>query len=789
MYTPSNNPEDTSGTNTPDGPLVQKESRSSSGNGTRSNGASAQPAALTSHRPNILNVAPSPLDLLRALQRRWLMALVLSLCLAIPVGLIAWFAIPITYTAESWLVARRKPLMFTDLQHTGTRLETHRDLISSTTVLSAALQTDGVADLDWVQERTLGGEDLIDWLKNDIQVTPPSTRGGSEIMKIYMTGEDRGQVEKLVQAVTEAYLDRVVAVEKKDLLESRNQLEKHYGHQMEEVRREREAVHEFAMELGAMTTKAVDAKSQMIMDHAMDLRKEILLARKEHRSLQRDLNSWVAAHNFQPDQPQSAPSDDLILSFLNNTSQDPESKWADWAIYNQRHRYTKSKLDNLVEIILEPDKDSEVIQLKKDLVEIKDQRDKIWNSYKTHILTLHKNNRLKSPLRLEFESVKSGVDESQLFFTEMKDDYESMSSNVKELNEYSAELERRQEEVKHKSTIASQLGYELEKLQVEINAGGWDQIKQMQKARAPGIGDGSKRNKMTGIAVLCGIVLTLGGTSLFEFHRRRITSSDDISEGLGIRVLGSVPMLDEHNWRVSDGEGNIEVQEAMDESSDSVRAMLLHAPNAASARTLLITSAKANEGKTTVASSLAASLGRSGYRTLLIDGDLRCPSVHRIFEMPIGTGFAEVLRNEATAKDVIRLSPVSNLWFMSAGLFDHASLQSLTKETTKEIFTQLKTEFDFIIVDSAPVLAVVDPLLLGQCCDGAILTVVRRESQVSAVYRTAERLESTGIAILGCVVNGLQKNLFWPGYYPYGYGYGYRRRSRDKEKTDETVTS
>ena len=110
------------------------------------------------------------------------------------------------------------------------------------------------------------------------------------------------------------------------------------------------------------------------------------------------------------------------------------------------------------------------------------------------------------------------------------------------------------------------------------------------------------------------------------------------------------------------------------------------------------------------------------------------------------------------------------LRFLSAGHFDSTSLQALTKKNLGEIFEKLQDEFDFIVVDSAPVLSVVDALLIGQQCDAAILSVLRDKSRVATIYETIDRLRATQIPVLGCVFNGQHANIFSPGYYTYGYG-------------------
>ena len=198
--------------------------------------------------------------------------------------------------------------------------------------------------------------------------------------------------------------------------------------------------------------------------------------------------------------------------------------------------------------------------------------------------------------------------------------------------------------------------------------------------------------------------------------------------------------------------------------------MLLHLPAAKNVRTLMVTSALANEGKTTVASSLATSMGRSGRRTLLIDGDLRGPSAHRFLEMPLEEGLAEVLRGDVAIESVIRPSRMPGLRFLSAGHFDSTRSTGTDEKNLGEIFEKLQDEFDFIVVDSAPGSLGGRYIPDRQQCDAAILSVLRDKSRVATIYETIDRLRATQIPVLGCVFNGQHANIFSPGYYTYGYG-------------------
>ncbi len=168
----------------------------------------------------------------------------------------------------------------------------------------------------------------------------------------------------------------------------------------------------------------------------------------------------------------------------------------------------------------------------------------------------------------------------------------------------------------------------------------------------------------------------------------------------------------------------------------------------------MVTSATHGEGKTTVASHLASSLARAGRRTLLIDGDLRRPSAHQLFELPMHPGFSEVLLSEVELTDAVQTTTLDGLSFMAAGQWDREVLHALARDGVEGIFEKLQQEFDFVVIDSHPVLAATDSLLIGQRVDAVILSVLREVSQMPRVYAASQRLTTLGIRVLGAVVNG-----------------------------------
>ena len=195
------------------------------------------------------------------------------------------------------------------------------------------------------------------------------------------------------------------------------------------------------------------------------------------------------------------------------------------------------------------------------------------------------------------------------------------------------------------------------------------------------------------------------------------------------------------------------------ESVDTTRIMLMHAARTDSLRVVLVTSAVGGEGKTSLASHLATSLARSGLKTVLVDGDFRRPMVHRLYDQPSGPGFSELLRGEIGTDDVIRPASLNNLWLTTAGKYDEFSLSVLAQPRARDVFAQLREQFDFVILDSAPLLPVADSLLLAQHVDAAIFSILRDVSQLPKIQLAYERIRSLGVPILGAVVSGTKVDM------------------------------
>jgi capsular exopolysaccharide synthesis family protein len=281
----------------------------------------------------------------------------------------------------------------------------------------------------------------------------------------------------------------------------------------------------------------------------------------------------------------------------------------------------------------------------------------------------------------------------------------------------------------------------------------------------------NNRNKKMALSAVGGIgsfFAVVLFVSFLEWRTRRVDGVDQVVNELGMRVIGTVPAFPNRaSLQAATEAGGANWRFVLNESINSARTMLLHAAKAQSMQVVMVTSATQGEGKTSLASQLATSMATAGMRTLLVDCDLRNPSVMKLFELPLTPGVSEVLRQEVDVSDAVQATAVPNLWVIPAGQCSNATIAALAQGHPLEtLFNRLRGQFDFVIVDSCPVLPVADALLIGQHVDGVVFSIMQDISQLPKVITASEKLTQLNVPMVGAVVNGIKQDV-----YSYGYNY------------------
>jgi capsular exopolysaccharide synthesis family protein len=212
-----------------------------------------------------------------------------------------------------------------------------------------------------------------------------------------------------------------------------------------------------------------------------------------------------------------------------------------------------------------------------------------------------------------------------------------------------------------------------------------------------------------------------------------------------------------------------------------VRTNLQHSSQGDPPQVMLVTSPEKGDGKTLTAVNMAITMAQSGKRTILVDADLRRPNAHNMLDLPSKPGLAEVLHTTNGAGSTqhengeiqlnhIQATEVDRLSFLAAGRTELPPAESLGGDGMANILRQLRSAYDIVIVDSPPVLAVSDPVLLSTRADATLLVVAADRTDFEAIEVTEKTLGAVDVPIAGVIFNRFD-DAKRRGGYSYGYDY------------------
>lgn len=275
------------------------------------------------------------------------------------------------------------------------------------------------------------------------------------------------------------------------------------------------------------------------------------------------------------------------------------------------------------------------------------------------------------------------------------------------------------------------------------------------------------------LGFLGGIVAAVGLSLFVASLDNRLKDPDEVKEYLGLSFLGLVPALTEKDlggrrapllWA--------EVPQGFAEAFRGIRTNLMFSSADEGPRTVVITSTQPVEGKSIVAANLAVSLAQTGQRVLLIDADMRKPRQHELFTIPQDPGLSNLLVGKARTNDAVAKSSLANLRVMTSGPNPPNPAELLGSARFRELLKALRELFDWIVIDSPPVMAVTDASVIGHLATGVVFVVGCERVNRHAARTAVEQLLTARATILGCVLNrvNVKKN---PYYYAHYYKHDY----------------
>lgn len=351
--------------------------------------------------------------------------------------------------------------------------------------------------------------------------------------------------------------------------------------------------------------------------------------------------------------------------------------------------------------------------------------------------------------------------------------------------EYETEDKQFQDQLKRSQALYDQTISKLESINLARNFGGYN----AEVIAPPGLGAAIAANLLRMLIMSMGLGL-LGGVGLAylaDITDRSFRTPEEIRRSLGLNIMGHIPYLlhaekkQQENTQET-GEPKIDSSLCVyhrsisgeSEAYRSLRTALFFGAREKDYKVIQVTSPNQGDGKTTLAGNLAVAIAQSGKRIILIDADLRRPRVHALFGFPSRlTGLSDVIMGAAPLATTIHETPVAGLDLLMAGSKVPNPAELLTSAELERLLTELRNDYDYVMVDTPPLLAVTDPCIVAGRVDTLLLTIRVSKNGRPAAERAKELLSNIGANVMGVVVNGIGGGGGKYGYGKYGYGYGY----------------
>jgi len=690
---------------------------------------------------------PTLAELFHAMKRRMVLATFLAILVGLAAGAAVWLAMPSGKHQVRSLVEMKPYVPVLGKAGNDNDFDAYKQnqmvLIKSRPLLTRVVGNPKVSRLAVIST----SDDPIRYLEEQIRLKWEAP----QMLAVTINGDDPQALTVILEALLAAYLEETASDEIKARGEKRKKLEfmlKEVDRQIDFARQEMKR----AMQLGAGPTKEMNTIQYQLYKSSYEAKfKEVDTLNSQIKDLEANRN--LAEKSLQAVDNQSIDREELER--LVASTDVLKEKFAERA---QR----TNALKKLKEQVLPGN--PLLLEAERSLTQIDDEIKGLVEQQRPALQTKWRLDK-KTEYKEKIEKSKADLAEKNRKLVEL-------NRELSDLKEKLDNLQKGQMAIVENDDIPGLLvrhdliKHELDQLSLADKS---DSRITVREAPHVLLSQNLKQKVLLALAAAtCAGLLIILAVAFLEWRSRRVDSVEQIVNELGIRVIGTIPAfpskaslksgdpVTSQNWRF-----------ILNESVNSTRTMLLHTAKAQSMQVIMVSSAMQGEGKTSLASQLGTSMATAGLRTLILDCDLRNPSMHKLFDAPLTPGCSEILCQEVDVSDAVQPTSVPNLWLIPAGQCSNRVITSLAQGHPLEtLFNRLRGQFDFIVVDSCPVLPVADSLLVGQHVDGVVISILQDISQLPKVQTASEKLTHLNIPLLGAVVSGIK-----PDVHAYGYNY------------------
>lgn len=295
---------------------------------------------------------------------------------------------------------------------------------------------------------------------------------------------------------------------------------------------------------------------------------------------------------------------------------------------------------------------------------------------------------------------------------------------------------------------------------------------------------GMKAPAVLAVAALLGLIASLGAVWVIRSLRVVVEDPETIETQLGLPVYATIPHSPEETAIVRRAKGNkagelLAIRNPEDDAIESLRGLrttihfaLMDAPH----NSLLITGSSPGLGKSFISKNLGAVLAQSGQRIVIIDADLRRGHINKEFGLRRETGVSEYVAGSVKLEDIVKPTSVPNLWVVTTGQIPPNPSELLMHQRFEQMLEQLGKQFDTLIVDAPPILAVSDAAIIGRMTGATLMVARAGRHPIAELEQSVKRLNHAGVHVKGFVFNDLNtdRQRYRYGYKGYVYRYSYK---------------
>ncbi|MCC6127016.1 MAG: polysaccharide biosynthesis tyrosine autokinase [Pirellulales bacterium] len=691
-----------------------------------------------------------------ALRRWWKWAVPTGLILGLgAAAVVYWLFVP--YYEAVYLLkitSRKQPIAFDfnveDREASRMFVNTQIELLRHRLILGPVLADPRIARMPEISAEA----DPLQWLARQVSMKQAND---SELYRVAYAAPSAENAAAVVNAVVKSYLNYLYNEDKKQEMAVVNRLNQALDSRASEVKRLRGEVRDSAIQSTGKDPYAGNLEPVTVVNHPLtEIQNLLVKAEVEQEVLKARLQALKQAA-AQP----AAVSETALQSKVENHSEVARLKLELMEM--------RAQLRNLDSISARKERDPSRQQLTREIGATESALEQL-RKYLRESLRGEMQAAMDGQ-RTEIEAaLRSDLEGRRITSEMLRQKYENEIKGMKQSSGDTLTLRLKQGELERAEKIEGLIAERIVKLRTESE--GPNRVLTFSEAEPPKSPVVAFPLRNVLLAALGGLCFPFALVLGWEKIARRVGDAANLETEARHRVLGEIARLPS---RRIGARGRMPQRMGFDlrmfeESVDSLRTTLMLEEDLHEVRILAITSAINHEGKTSIAAQLAMSLERATDRPiLLIDGDTRAPDMHTLFDVPLDPGLIQVLEGNCTLEEAIVPVRTSNLDLLPAGKLKSNPHQLFGNGAREALRRAIPEKYRYVIIDTPPILAASEALMLAAIADASVLCTLRDVSRIDQVRKAYERLQNTGGNPVGLVLSGVPTRTYASRYGSYGY--------------------